>query len=85
MKPDLTDRLIREIDHVIALLTDLPVSEVNVGWDVPRATNWISVFTNLHNSVLSGKQPQSVCYCRGLDFDSICGGQIFDAVGCGMR
>lgn len=80
MEESASDDLVRKIDRVIALLTDLPESEAAIGWDEPRIINWLKVFGDLRASVLAGKWPEDVVYVRGLDMDGICGGEIFDAV-----
>lgn len=71
--------LLQQLEHVIGLLEDLPPSEAAIGWDEPRVTNWLTVFGDLRESVLAGKRIPYACYIRGLDFDGICGGEIFDA------
>jgi hypothetical protein len=80
MKPELTDQLVREIDNVIALLTDWPASEDRFGWDEPRVATWLKVFTDLRRSVLAGNRPKFVSYLRRLGLDGIGGGLISNAI-----
>jgi hypothetical protein len=80
MEEPARDDLVRKLDRVIALLTDLPELEAAIGWDEPRLINWLRVFGDLRGSVLAGQRPEYVIYVRGLDMDGICGGEIFDAV-----
>lgn len=73
-----TDDLVRKIDRVLALLTDLPAAVI--GWDESAVANWRKVFGDLRISVLAGKRPEHVIYLRGLDMCGPCCLELSDAV-----
>lgn len=85
------EELLRKVDAVIATLAVLPAAEKQIGWDDQRAQKWLKVFGRLRDALTTGKslrpEYENVIFVRGMDFDGICGGGIFDLaadVGCDL-
>lgn len=79
LKGEAADDLVRKIDRAIAVLTDLPASDLGQSWDEREVANWLKIFNDLRASVLAGTRPESVCYVRGLDMCGPCCEEIFNA------
>ena len=67
MQKEATDDLVRKIDRVTAVLTDMPAAELGHSWDERGVANWLKMFGDLRALVIAGKRPKFVGYLRGLD------------------